>query len=164
MQLGRLYTITSLNPKKRIAFLKLAKQLNPASSEPYKYLGIVYLDAFYQFESAVREIEVYVKQNPHDVFGRNYLGYLYYCLKNYHGALEHLKAAIELRPDNCYGYAKLSRTYAGLFLKASKLDIRRPGYRQQAKEMYERAAAAPTPNPLRLSWLKRYLQKKDIIN
>ena len=64
MQLGKLYTITSLSPKKRIAYLKQAKQLNPENPEPYKYLGIVYLDAFYQFESAVKEIEAYVKQNP----------------------------------------------------------------------------------------------------
>jgi len=164
MQLGRLYSMTSLNPKKRIAFLKQAKQLNPASPEPYKYLGIVYLDAFYQFESAVTEIEAYVKRNPNDIFGRNYLGYLYYCLKNYHGALEQLNAAVELRPDNCYGFAKLSRTYAGLYLKASKLDIRRPGYRVQAKEAYERASAVPTPDPRRLRWLRRYLERKNIIN
>ena len=164
MQLGRLYTITSLNPKKRITFLKRAKHLKPASSKPYKYLGIVYLDAFYQFESAAKEMETYVQRNPDDVFGRNYLGYLYFSLKNYHGALEHLNAAVELRPDNCYGYAKLSRTYSGLYLKASKLDIRRPGYRQQAKEMYARASAVPTPDPRRLNWLRRHLQKNDILN
>gem|GEM_PF-684090 len=164
IQLGRLYTITSLSPKKRIAYLQKAKQLNPESSEPYKYLGIVYLDAFYQFESAVREIEAYVQQNPQDVFGRNYLGYLYYCLKNYNGALDHLKAAVELRSDNCYAYAKMSRSYAGLYLKASMLDIRRPGYREQAKEMYQRASAVATPDPRRIRWLKRYLQSKDILN
>jgi hypothetical protein len=163
MQLGKLYTITSLSPKKRIAYLKQAKQLNPENPEPYKYLGIVYLDAFYQFKSAVKEIEAWVKQNPQDVFGRNYLGYLHYCLKNYYGALEHLNAAVELRPDNCYGYAKLSRVYAGLYLKVSKLDPRRSGYRQKATEMYERAAAAETPDPRRLRWLERYLRSKEII-
>jgi tetratricopeptide (TPR) repeat protein len=164
MRLGKLYTMTSLSPKKRIAYLKKAKQLNPENPEPYKYLGIVYLDAFYQFESAVNEMEAYVQQKPQDVFGRNYLGYLYYCLNNYHGALEQLNAAVDLRPDNCYGFAKLSRTYAGLYLKVSKLDFRRPGYRAQAQEMYERASAVPTPDPRRIRWLQRYLQKKDIIN
>ncbi len=164
MQLGRLYTITSLSPKKRIAFLKQAKRLDPASPEPYKYLGIVYLDAFYQFESAVKEIEAYVKRNPDDIFGRNYLGYLYLILKNYHGALEQLNAAVELRPDNCYGFAKLSRTYAGLYLKASKLDIRRPGYKERAREMYQRASAIPSSDPRRIKWLRRHLQKNDILN
>jgi hypothetical protein len=164
MRLGKLYAIASLTPKKRIAFLKRAKLLDPERSEPYKYLGIVYLDAFYQFETAAREMEVYVKRNSKDVFGHNYLGYLYYCLKNYHGALEHLNVSVELRPDNCYAYEKLSRTYAGLYLKASKLDIRRPGYRELSREMYERASAVPTPDPRRLRWLKQYLQKNDIIN
>jgi hypothetical protein len=164
MQLGRLYTITSLNPSKRIAFLKQAKQLDPASPEPYKYLGIVYLDAFYQFESAVKEMKIYVERKPDDDFGRNYLGYLYYCLKNYQGALGQLNTAVEIKPDNCYGLTKLSRTYAGLYLNSSKLDIRRPGYRAKAKEMYDRASAVPTPDPRRLNWLRRYLQKSDILN
>ncbi len=48
--------------------------------------------------------------------------------------------------------------------KASKLDVRRPGYRQQAKEMYARASAVPTPDPRRLNWLRRHLQKNDILN
>ena len=164
MQLGRLYTITSLSPKKRIAYLKRAKQLNPESPEPYKYLGIVYLDAFYQFESAIREISAYVQQNPQDVFGRNYLGYLYFLLKKYDKTIQHLNAAIELRPDNCYAYAKLARTYAGLYLKASKIDPRRSGYRQKAVGMFEKASAVPTPDPRRIEWLKRYLFSKDILN
>ncbi len=164
MQLGRLYTMTSLSPKKRIAYLKRAKQLNPESPEPYKYLGIVYLDAFYQFESAIKEITAYVQQKPQDVFGRNYLGYLYYRSKKYKNALKHLNAAVELRPDNCYAYAKLSRTYAELYLKASKIDPRRSGYRKKAKAMYERASAVPTPDPRRIRWLERYLQSKKILN
>ena len=164
MQLGKLYTITSLSPKKRIAYLKKAKQLDPENPEPYKYLGIVYLDAFYQFESAVKEMEAYVKHKPRDVFGRNYLGYLLYCLKNYHGALKHLDTAAKLRPDNCYGYAKLSRVYAGLYLKGSKIDPRRSGYRQKAGEMFERAAAVATPDPRRIRWLAQYLKRKKIIN
>ena len=163
MQLGKLYTITSLSPKKRIAYLKKAKQLDPENPEPYKYLGIVYLDAFYQFESAVKEIEAYVKQNPQDVFGRNYLGYLYFCLKQYNDAREHLDTAVELRPDNCYGYAKLSRVYAGLYLKVPKIDPRRSNYRKKAKEMYERASAVATPDPRRIRWLARYLKTKKII-
>jgi len=164
MQLGRLYTITSLSPKKRIAYLKKARQLDPENPQPYKYLGIVYLDAFYQFESAVREMDAYVKQNPRDVFGRNYLGYLHYCLKNYDDALKHLSTAVALRPDNCYGYAKLSRVYAGLYLKASKIYPRRAGYRQKAGEMYQLASEVETPDPRRIRWLAQYLKRKKILN
>ncbi|UCD80778.1 MAG: TPM domain-containing protein [Desulfobacterales bacterium] len=163
MQLGRLYTITSLSPQKRIAYLKKAKQLNPASPEPYKYLAIVYLDAFYQFETAIKEIAAYVKLRPDDVFGRNYLGYLYYCVKKYKTAIEELEKAVELKSDNCYALAKLSRAYADLSLNSSKFDLRRSRYRSAALEMLERASAVPTPNARRIKWLQRYLAKKGIL-
>jgi tetratricopeptide (TPR) repeat protein len=163
MQLGKLYAITSLSPKKRISFLKKAKKLDPDSPEPYKYLGIVHLDAFYQFESAIKEMETYVERRPEDVFGHNYLGYLYYSEKKYKPAVKELSKAIQLRADNCYAYAKLSRTYAGLFLDSSKLDPRREGYRRKAVEMFEKASATESVDPRRIKWLQRYLFKKKII-
>ena len=163
MQLGKLYTITSLSPKKRMSFLKKAKALNPDSPEPYKYLGIVHLDAFYQFESAIKEMEAYVSRKPEDVFGHNYLGYLYFSEKRYESAVKELNQAIELRADNCYAYAKLSRTYAGLYLAASAIDPRRAGYRRKAVEMFEAASASDAADPRRIKWLRRYLFKKKIL-
>ena len=163
MQLGKLYAITSLSPKKRISLLKKAKELNPDSPEPYKYLGIVHLDAFYQFESATKEMEAYVRRRPEDVFGHNYLGYLYYCEKRYKPAIKELEEAIRLRTDNCYAYAKLSRTYAGLFIKSSKLDPRRSGYRSKAVMMFEKASATESADPRRIKWLQRYLFRKKIL-
>jgi tetratricopeptide (TPR) repeat protein len=164
MGLGRLYTITSLSPKKRISFLKKARQLDPDSPKPSKYLGIVHLDAFYQFESAIREMEAYVGHRPEDVFGHNYLGYLYYCEKRYNPAIKELEQALRLRTDNCYAYAKLSRTYAGLYLQSSKLDPRRPGYRRKAVTMMENASATESADPRRIKWLRRYLFKKKILD
>ncbi len=163
MRLGKLYTITSLSPKKRISFLKKAKGLNPGSPEPYKYLGIVYLDAFYQFESAIKEMEEYVERRPDDVFGHNYLGYLYYNQKKYNRAIKELERAVQLRTDNCYAYAKLSRAYASLYLNASDLDPRKEGYRHRALDMYEMAAATESADPRRIGWLRRYLFRKKII-
>jgi tetratricopeptide (TPR) repeat protein len=164
MQLGKLYTVTSLSAKKRIAFLKKARKLNPDNPEPYKYLGIAHLDAFYQFESAIEEISVYTEQQPHDVFGHNYLGYLYYCVQKYRKAISELNRAIELKPDNCYAFAKLSRTYAGLYLKSSTLDPRRSDYKKQALEMFAKTSAAATPEPRRIKWLERYLVKNGILD
>ncbi len=163
MQLGKLYTITSLSAKKRIAFLKKARKLNPDNPEPYKYLGIAHLDAFYQFESAIKEMSAYTEQQPHDVFGHNYLGYLYYCVQKYRKAISELNRAIELKPDNCYAFAKLSRTYAGLYLKSSTLDPRRSDYRKKAVEMFAKASATATPEPRRIKWLERYLVKNEIL-
>jgi tetratricopeptide (TPR) repeat protein len=163
MRLGKLYTLTSLSPKKRISFLKKAKQLDPDSPEPYKYLGIVHLDAFYQFDSAIKEMETYVRRRPEDVFGHTYLGYLYYCKKRYKQAIGELNKAVQLEADNCYAYAKLSRTYAGLFLDSSELDPRRTGYRQKAVMMFEKASATESADPRRIKWLQRYLFKKKIL-
>jgi tetratricopeptide (TPR) repeat protein len=164
MQLGKLYTITSLSAKKRIAFLKKARKLNPDNPEPYKYLGIAHLDAFYQFESAIKEMSAYTEQRPHDVFGHNYLGYLYYSVQKYRKAISELNKAIEIKPDNCYAFAKLSRTYAGLYLKSSTLDPRRSGYRKKAVEMFAKASATATPEPRRIKWLERYLVKNEILD
>jgi len=164
MQLGKLYAITSLSPQKRMSFLKKAKQLNPDSPEPYKYLGIVHLDAFYQFESAIKEMEEYVKRRPENVFGHNYLGYLYYHEKGYKPAIQELNTAVQLRADNCYAYAKLSRTYAGLYIAASAIDPRRAGYRRKAVEMFEAASASNSSDPGRIKWLRRYLFRKKILD
>ena len=43
MELGRLYTITSLG-KRGFKVLKKAKQLDPQNPEPYKYLAILHVD------------------------------------------------------------------------------------------------------------------------
>ena len=163
MRLGQLYAITSLSPKKRIAFLKKAKELDPDSPEPFKYLGIVYLDAFYQFDSAIKEMEAYVERRPTDVFGHNYLGYLYYSEKRYQAAVAELNTAIQLRADNGYAYCKLARTYAGLYLDAAEFDPRRAGYRKMALEMFEKATAAESINQRRIEWLRRYLFRQKIM-
>lgn len=161
MQLGRLYAITSLSPKRRISLLKKARQLNPESPETYKYMGMVYLDAFYQFNAAIKEMETYVRQKPDDVFGHNYLGYLYYCKKRYKQAIRELNKAIAMRPDNCYAYAKLSRSYAALYLNAS--DSNRADYRRKAVLMFEKAADTESVDPRRIKWLQRYLSKIGIL-
>ncbi len=108
-------------------------------------------------------MEVYVRRRPEDVFGHNYLGYLYYSEKRYKPALKELNQAIELRADNCYAYCKLSRTYAGLFLDSSELDPRRISYRRNAVEMLEKASATDSADPRRIKWLRRYLFKNKVI-
>ena len=164
VQLGKLYTITSLSAKKRIEFLKKARKLNPDNPEPHKYLGIAHLDAFYQFESAIKEMSAYTAKRPHDVFGHNYLGYLYYCVQKYRQAIRELYKAVELNQDNCYAFTKLSRAYAGLYLNSAKLDPRRLGYRKKTLAMLAKASATATPDPRRIEWLKGYLIKNKILD
>ena len=93
----------------------------------------------------------------------NYLGYLFYCEKKYPKAIRELNSAIELKPDNCYAFAKLSRTYAAQYLKSAKLDPKRSDYQKKAVEMFAKASSTPTPEPRRLKWLEQYLVKKGIL-
>ena len=99
-------------------------------------------------------MSAYAAQRPHDVFGHNYLGYLYYCVKKYPNAIDELNSAIELKPDNCYAFAKLSRTYAAQYLNSATLD---------PAEMFAKASSTPTPEPRRLKWLEQYLVKNGIL-
>ena len=163
MQLGRLYTMTSLSPKKRISFLKQAKQLNPGSPTPYKYLAIVHLDAFYQFESAIKEIREYVRRRPEDPFGHKYLGYLYLLVKRYQEATHELQIAIQLEPESSYAYAKLSRVYAGLYMQSSESDPARAGYRKKALSMLARSQAVESPDLRRVKWLVEYLTRLKMV-
>jgi tetratricopeptide (TPR) repeat protein len=161
MELGRLYTIVSMGPK-AITILQKAKQLNPDSPLPYKYLAIEYVDAYYQYKTAIQELKEYVKRMPEDAFGHNFLGYLYLCVDEYEEAVKELEQAIKINPDNCYSYCKLSRCYAQLYLKSNALDPRRGQYKNSALEMLNKAQNTPAPNQRRIEWLKQFLAEKGI--
>lgn len=62
--------------QKGIKVLKKAKQLDPRSPDPYKYLAMLYVDMLYRYKQAIRKLEKYAHRRAEEVFGRNYLGYL----------------------------------------------------------------------------------------
>jgi tetratricopeptide (TPR) repeat protein len=162
MALGKLYTITSMGPK-AISILNKAKQLNPQSPLPYKYLAIEYVDSTYQYRNAIQELEEYVKREPQDVFGHNFLGYLYFCIGNYEEAIKEFNKAVQLRPDNCYAYCKLSRCYGQLYLKIPGIDsLQRTRYRELTIQMLGKALKNPSLDYRRIGWLKDWLQEKRI--
>lgn len=159
MELGSLYTITSMGPK-HIFFLNKAKQLNPDSALPYKYLAIAHTDAHYQYKTAITELSEYVKRVPEDVFGHNFLGYLYYCVDSYAKAAEELNKAIELKPNNNYAYYYLCRSYGQLYLEASDMDLRRQEYKRRAIEAFDKTQKSAAK---RIDWLRDYLIKIRIL-
>ncbi len=161
MGLGRLYTITSMGPK-NISVLNKAKQLNPNNPLSYKYLSIAHVDANYQYKTAIEELKGYVERNPEDVFGHNFLGYLYFCVADYDRAIKEFNKAIQLRNDNCYAYCKLSRSYTQLYFKTSQIDPRRMLYKNSAIEMFDKAKSTTTPDQRRIEWLERWLREKGI--
>jgi len=164
IELGRQYTITSLGLKS-ISLLKKAKQLNPQNPLPYKYLAIRYVDSTYQYDKAIEEMKVYVKLKPYDLFGRNFLGYLYFCRENYKQAIKEFRKAIELKEDNCYAYCKLSRCYALIYLNEPISGIKVSGSRnkQLSIEMYQKVQMSFTPDARRITWLKTWLNRNKLL-
>jgi len=164
IELGRQYTITSLGLKS-IVLLKRAKQLNPQNPLPYKYLAIRYVDSTYQYGKSIEEMKVYVKLKPDDVFGHNFLGYLYFSKKKYNQAIIEFRKAIELKNDNCYAFCKLSRCYALLYLdeSISGIKISNSRNKQLSIEMYQKAQLSFTPDARRITWLKSWLKKYKLL-
>jgi tetratricopeptide (TPR) repeat protein len=162
MELGRLYTITSLG-KRGFDMLKKAKQLDPQNPEPYKYLAILHVDMFYQYEKAIAELEEYVGRRPDDVFGQNYLAYLYYEIKRYKEAMAHWEKARALDPQNGYAACKLVRACARLYDATPKLDPRRLIYKRQTQTAFKNAVAILSEDHRRIKWLKRWLDRKTTV-
>ena len=162
MELGRLYTITSLG-KRGFNVLKKAKQLDPRNPEPYKYLAILNVDMFYQYEKAIPELEEYVSRRPDDVFGRNYLAYLYYEIKQFKKAAGQWERVRELDPQNGYAACKLVRAYARIYDGAPKLDPRRIHYKNRTLAAYRKAVSILSEDHRRIKWLKRWLDRKTTV-
>jgi len=163
VELGRLNAITSMRPHSIFPILKKAKQLNPESPLPYKYLGIAHLNATYQYRSAIDEIKEFVKREPASVFGHSYLGYLYLCIGENKKAAEALEKALELDPDSYYVYCKLSRAYGGLYLNSNKLNPSRNSYKEKSIAMYRKARETQDTDKMRIGWLRKWLRKKQIL-
>jgi len=163
MALGRLYTITAMGPK-HFSLLNKARRLNPQNPTPHKYLAIAHVGTTYQYQSPATEMREYTKKKPDDVFGHNFLGYLYLQLGDYRKAIREFEQAVQLNPDNAYGYCKLSRCYGGLYLQASKTDFQKEGYRELAIRMFKRAKDTPSENSRRVDWLRYWLKKKGVLS
>jgi tetratricopeptide (TPR) repeat protein len=162
MELGRLYTITSMG-RKGFKVLKAARQLDPQNPEPYKYLAILYVDMYYEYEKALAELEQYVSRRPDDVFGRNYIGYLYYETGRYKKAADAWKKVRELDPQNAYAACKLVRAYARIYADTSKLDPRRLIYKKKTLTAYNNAVSLLSDSHRRVNWVRRWLDRKTTV-
>lgn len=161
MDLGRLYTITSMGPK-TIQVLNKALELNPSSPLPYKYRAINYVDTTYQYKAAIEDIKVFIKKVPENVFGHNYLGYLYLSSGKYEDAVSEFEKALKVNDNNCYAYTKLSECYTKLFRESMSSTAAKNRYKTLALEMFEKAKNVPSVDTRRINWLKQWLEKEGI--
>jgi tetratricopeptide (TPR) repeat protein len=163
MALARLNIISGRRPNHVTPLIKRAKKLDPESAVPYKYSAIYNINSFFQYETALQDIETYIEKQPGDAFGHNVKGFLHYRLGNYRKSIDALEQALGVNADNVYTYALMSRDYALLYSKAISLDPRRAGYRKQALAMFHKAETATTQDTARVSRLKRWLQRRKIL-
>ena len=163
MALARLNAISGRRPNHVTPLIKRAKQLDPASALPYKYSAIYNVNSFFQYETALQDIETFIEKQPGDAFGYNVKGFLHYRLGNYRESIDSLEQALGLSADNVYAYALMSRDYALLYGKANSLDPRRAGYRKQAQAMLHKAEIATTTDAARVDRLKRWLHLRKIL-
>jgi tetratricopeptide (TPR) repeat protein len=156
--LGRLNVITGRRPNHVQPLLERAKRLAPERPEPWRYAAIFNVNSFFQYETALSDIERYIERRPGDAFGYRFKGFLFYRLGRYSDSVDALERAIELDADDGYTYALMARDYALLYRKASGL--RKDRYRSKALAMQQRAAGVPAPDPQRLQRLQAWMQRR----
>ncbi len=154
MALGRLYTLVSMS-RKAIPLLKAVQQRSPQDPRPYKYLAIAWVNAYYQYDKALKELDTYIALVPQDPFGHRFRGYLHYRRKQYDKAVADLEAALQLNPEDAYAHFYLTYAYAGLYQAAARLDPRRSGYKERFRYHRERTRSFEDRHPLRVAWLNR---------
>jgi tetratricopeptide (TPR) repeat protein len=159
LSLMRLNVITGRRPTHVQPLLKRLRQLVPDNPELHKYAAMYNVNSFFQYRTALKDMQTYTGLRPDDVFGHNFIGFLHYRLGGYEASIEALERAIDMAPDNVYAYALLARDYALLYRKASP-GSGRQRYREQSLAMLEKAASAPTPDASRVARLQTWLDRR----
>lgn len=159
LALARLNVITGRRPNHVTPLLQRLRELVPNQPAVYKYSAIYNVNSFFQYETALKDMEIYRKLRPDDVFGHNFIGFLHYRLGNYQASIESLERAIELAPDNVYAYSLLARDYALLYRQA-KSPLSRQRYRDQSLAMLEKAVNTPTADTIRVARLRSWLERR----
>ncbi|MGD2055571.1 MAG: TPM domain-containing protein [Gammaproteobacteria bacterium] len=158
LELMRLDVNTNQRPNVVRPLIERARKLAPDSSEPFKYSALYNITAFFQYRTALDDIEHYIALRPDDTFGHDVKGFLFYRLGRYTDSVGALERAVELNPDDGYAYALMARDYALLARKATGLS--KQHYRDKALAMQERARLVPLPNLQRQAWLESWLKKR----
>ena len=152
--LGRLYTIVSMN-RKGMPLLKKALLKLPDDPRPHKYLAIAHVDAHYQYDTAIKELKTYSGKQPRDIFGHQFLGYLYYRQKLYRQALDAFDQALAIDPDDCYAHFYLCYVYAALYRE----NHNKKAFKDQFDIHVAKTRSFVDLHPLRVEWLNRWLEE-----
>jgi len=76
MALLRLNVITGRRPVHVMPLITRLKTLAPNHPDVYKYAAIYNVHSFFQYETALAEVNVYAKLRPNDAFGHDFIRFL----------------------------------------------------------------------------------------
>jgi tetratricopeptide (TPR) repeat protein len=157
MALGRLYALTAMG-RKAVGILKKAEKLDSEDPRPWKYLSIAHVDAFYQYDTALKHLDRYVEKTPEDGFGHNFRGYLLYLKGRDTEAADAFETALSVMSgDTCYSHYYLTRVYYRLFKSASLSDPLRKEYETRFQEHLDETRSYEGRHPLRTDMLDRWI-------
>ena len=159
LSLVRINVITGRRPAHVTPLLNRLRKLAPDNPEVYRYGAIYNVNSFFQYKTALKDMQAYAALRPDDAFGHNFNGFLFYRLGDYQASIESLERAVELAPDNVYAYSLLARDYALLYRKAES-DVIRRRYREQSLAMLQKAVDSPTPDAARVARLRTWLDRR----
>jgi len=154
----RLKVITGQRPAQIRPLLERVGKLAPERPELYKYSAIFNVNSFFQYETALLDIERYIELRPSDTFGHEVKGFLLYRLGRYRDSIEALEEAVSLDDDSGYAYALMARDYVMLHRKAD--DLAKLRYRKKALNMLRKAESVTVPDPKRLVWLRSWMKRR----
>jgi tetratricopeptide (TPR) repeat protein len=157
LELMRLNVNTNQRPNVVRPLIERARKLAPDSAAPFKYSALYNVTAFFQYRTALDDIEHYLALRPGDPFGHDMKGFLNYRLGKYTDSIDALERAVELNPGDGYAYALMARDYALLARKAAGQS--KQHYRDKALAMQVAAQHVPAPDARRLAWLERWMEK-----
>jgi len=158
IELLRLSANTNRQPNMVHPLIERTKQLTPGSPEPYKYSALYNVTAFFQYRTALTDIERYIALRPGDPFGYDMKGFLLYRLGNYEDSLDALQRAVELDPEDGYAHTIMARDYTMLARKATGSNRER--FKDDAVAMKRKAESVALPDKQRLAWLDWWMKRR----
>jgi hypothetical protein len=158
IELLRLAANANRRPNVVHPLIRRAKQLAPERPEPWKYSALYNVTAFFQYKTALQDMERYIELRPEETFGHDMKGFLLYRLGKYKKSIDALERAVELDTDDGYAYAIMARDYAMLSRKATGLN--REHYKDEALQMQRKAEGVSAPDGQRLAWLDWWMKRR----
>lgn len=163
VELLRLNVITGRRPNHVQPLIQRAKALAPQDSLPYKYAAIYYVNTFFQYQTALKEINAYLQYGGDVVFGRNVEGFLHYRLKQYEQSVAALEKVIVTAPDDVYALSLLARVYSLRYPKLNDLDPRRQSFQASARKYLRRAQSTSADDVSRVHRVATWMQSKGVL-